>query len=172
MAGFSKQAFIGGFYADYFFWVNVLTILIQAFLVSRIVKYLGIAGVILALPLVALGAYSTIALGASLAVVLWAKTAENATDYSVMNTGKQMLWLLTSRAEKYKAKQAVDTFFVRTGDLLSAAIVYAGTTWLAMGVRGFAFTNLVLVLAWLTAAGLLLRAHRRVVAETQRTEAA
>jgi len=122
--------------------------------------------------MVALGAYSTIALGASFAVVRWAKTAENATDYSVMNTGKQMLWLPTSRAEKYKAKQAVDTFFVRTGDLLSAAIVYAGTTWLAMDVRGFAFTNVVLTLAWIAVAVLLLREHRKVVARTQRTEAA
>jgi ATP:ADP antiporter, AAA family len=168
----SRESFIGSFYGSYFFWVNVAALVIQAFLVSRIVKYVGIAGVILALPLVALGAYSTIALGASLAVVLWAKTAENATDYSVMNTGKQMLWLPTSRAEKYKAKQAVDTFFVRTGDLLSAAIVYAGTTWLAMGVRGFAITNVVLTLAWLAVAALLLREHRQVVARTQRTEAA
>jgi len=168
----SRESFIGSFYGSYFFWVNVAALVIQAFFVSRIVKYLGIAGVILALPLVALGAYSTIALGASLAVVLWAKTAENATDYSVMNTGKQMLWLPTSRAEKYKAKQAVDTFFVRTGDLLSAGIVYAGTTWLTLGVRGFAVTNVVLTLVWLAVAALLLREHRRVVAQAQRTEAA
>jgi AAA family ATP:ADP antiporter len=168
----SRESFIGSFYGSYFFWVNVAALVIQAFFVSRIVKYLGIAGVILALPLVALGAYSTIALGASLAVVLWAKTAENATDYSVMNTGKQMLWLPTSRAEKYKAKQAVDTFFVRTGDLLSAGIVYAGTTWLTLGVRGFALTNVVLTLVWLAVAALLLREHRRVVAQAQRTEAA
>jgi AAA family ATP:ADP antiporter len=168
----SRESFIGSFYGSYFFWVNVAALVIQAFLVSRIVKYLGIAGVILALPLVALGAYSTIALGASLAVVLWAKTAENATDYSVMNTGKQMLWLPTSRAEKYKAKQAVDTFFVRTGDLLSAGLVYVGTTWLTLGVQGFALSNLILIVAWLAVAGLLLREHRRVVAQTQRTEAA
>jgi len=168
----SRESFIGSFYGSYFFWVNVAALVIQAFLVSRIVKYLGIAGVILALPLVALGAYSTIALGASLAVVLWAKTAENATDYSVMNTGKQMLWLPTSRAEKYKAKQAVDTFFVRTGDLLSAGLVYVGTTWLALNVSGFAVTNLILILAWLGVAVLLLREHRRVVARAQRTEAA
>jgi ATP:ADP antiporter, AAA family len=168
----SRESFIGSFYGSYFFWVNVAALVIQAFLVSRIVKYLGIAGVILALPLVALGAYSTIALGASLSVVLWAKTAENATDYSVMNTGKQMLWLPTRREEKYKAKQAVDTFFVRTGDLLSAGLVYVGTTWLALGAKGFALSNLILIVAWLAVAGLLLREHRRLVAQTQRTEAA
>jgi len=168
----SREAFIGSFYGSYFFWANIAAVLIQAFLVSRIVKYLGIAGVILALPLVAFGAYSIIALGASFAVVRWAKTAENATDYSVMNTGKQMLWLPTHREEKYKAKQAVDTFFVRTGDLLSAGLVYVGTTWLALGVQGFALSNLILIVAWLAVAGLLLREHRRVVAQTQRTQAA
>jgi AAA family ATP:ADP antiporter len=170
--GLSREAFIGSFYGSYFFWVNIGAVVIQAFLVSRIVKYLGTAGVILALPAVALGAYSIIALGASFAMVRWAKTAENAADYSVMNTGKQMLWLPTRREEKYKAKQAVDTFFVRTGDLLSAGLVYAGTTWLALSVPSFALTNVVLTLAWIGLAVRLLREHRRVAAQAQRTEAA
>jgi AAA family ATP:ADP antiporter len=169
---FSKEAFIGSFYGSYFLWVNIAAVTIQAFLVSRIVKYLGIAGVILALPLVALGAYSVMALGASFAVVRWAKSAENATDYSVMNTGKQMLWLPTSREEKYKAKQAADTFFVRTGDLFSAGIVFVGTTWLALGVPGFAFSNVILTVAWLAVAILLLREHRRVMARAAKAEAA
>ena len=68
-------------------------------------------------PLIALGAYGFVAVGATMAIVRWAKTAENSTDYSVMNTAKQLLWLPTSREEKYKAKQAVDSFFVRLGDL-------------------------------------------------------
>ena len=71
----------------------------------------------------------------------WAKTAENSTDYSVMNTARQVLWLPTSREEKYKAKQALDTFFVRTGDVLSAPLVFAGTHWLILGVSGFALTK-------------------------------
>ena len=50
--------------------------------------------------------------------------AENSTDYSLMNTTKQMLWLPTSRDEKYKAKQAIDTFFVRAGDADRAAESY------------------------------------------------
>ena len=61
---------------------------------------------------------------------------------------------------------------MRTGDLLSAGLVYIGTTWLALGVQGFALSNLILIVAWLAVAGLLVREHRRAVAETQRTEAA
>ncbi len=63
------------------------------------------------------------------------KIAENSTDYSVNNTAKQMIWLPTSREEKYKAKQAIDTFFVRSGDMLAAGVVFLGTHGLALGVR-------------------------------------
>jgi AAA family ATP:ADP antiporter len=163
-AGFDQEAFIGAFYGSYFFWVNVATILIQAFLVSRIVKRLGMAGVVLALPLVALGSYGAAAAGAGLLALRLLKTAENAADYSVMNTAKQMLWLPTSREEKYKAKQAIDTFFVRGGDVLAAGLVYLGTQYLSAGVARFARANILVVLAALAVAMLLVREHRRLTA--------
>jgi AAA family ATP:ADP antiporter len=114
--GFDKTAFIGAFSGDYQFWVNVSALVLQAFVASRLVKHHGLAGVLLALPFIALGGYAVIAAGATFSIVRWIKTAENATDYSLMNTARQLLWLPTSREEKYKAKQAIDTFFVRTGD--------------------------------------------------------
>jgi ATP:ADP antiporter, AAA family len=163
-AGASREAFLGSFSGSYLFWVSVAALVLQAFVVSRIVKYLGVRGAVLALPLVALGAYSLIGIGVGFAIVRWAKTAENATDYSVMNTGKQMLWLPTRREEKYKAKQANDTFFVRLGDLLSAGIVFVGTTWFAMDIRGAAFFNVVLVAIWLAVAVVLLRHYRELAA--------
>jgi AAA family ATP:ADP antiporter len=167
LAGFDKQAFIGGFYADYFFWVNILTILIQAFLVSRVVKRFGMTGVVLALPVVALGVYGVAAAGAGLAALRILKTAENSTDYSVMNTAKQMLWLPTTRVEKYKAKQAIDTFFVRTGDLLAALVVFLGTHVMALGVAGFAWANIAVVLGAIGVALVLLREYRRLAASPE-----
>ena len=132
--------------------------MLQAFVASRLVKYAGLRGALLALPLIALGGYATIAAGASFALVRWIKTAENATDYSIMNTARQLLWLPTSREEKYKAKQAIDTFFVRGGDLLSAAVVYVGAR--RMGIAGFAAVNVALTLVWIGVALLILRHHR------------
>ncbi|HWO02980.1 MAG TPA: Npt1/Npt2 family nucleotide transporter [Blastocatellia bacterium] len=159
---FNKEAFIGTFYGKYFFWTNIATILIQAFLVSRIVKRFGMRGVLLALPIVALGAYGLAAVGAGLAMLLYVKIAENSTDYSVMNTGKQMVWLPTTREEKYKAKQAIDTFFVRSGDMLAAGVVFLGTEHLKFGVAGFAGTNIAVVLIAIGVAVLLLREYRRL----------
>ena len=69
-------------------------------------------------------------------MLLYVKVAENSTDYSVMNTAKQMIWLPTSREEKYKAKQAIDTFFVRMGDMLAAGVVFVGTHFVHRGRPG------------------------------------
>jgi ATP:ADP antiporter, AAA family len=164
---FDKGAFIGSFYGKYFFWTNVVTILIQAFLVSRIVKKFGMPGVLLALPLVALSAYGLASLGAGLSILLYVKIAENSTDYSVMNTGKQMLWLPTRPEEKYKAKQAIDTFFVRFGDMLAAGVVFLGTHILSFSVTSFALSNVAFVLMAIGVAVLLLREYKRITAPAE-----
>ena len=148
-AAFNKQAYIGAFSGDYQFWVNVSALLLQAFVTSRIVKHAGLRGALLALPLVALGGYAIVAAGVSFSVVRWVKTAENATDYSIMNTARQLVWLPTTREEKYKAKQAIDTFFVRTGDVLSAGAVFFGTTMLHLTINQFALGNIALTMVWI-----------------------
>jgi AAA family ATP:ADP antiporter len=163
--GFDRSAYIGAYYGSYFFWVNVIALLLQAFVASRLVKRFGLGGVLYALPLIALGAYGFVAVGATLGVVRLAKTAENSTDYSVMNTAKQLLWLPTAREEKYKAKQAVDSFFVRLGDLAAALVVFAGTAWVTLDANGFAVVNLCLIGLWLLLAVALVRRNRQATAD-------
>ncbi len=162
------ESFIGSFKGSYFSWVNILALLLQALVASRLVKYAGLTGVLLMLPVVALGSYALIGAGVGLALVRWAKTAENATDYSIMNTAKQLLWLPTTREQKYKAKQAVDTFFVRTGDVLSAGLVWLGTQVLHLGVPAFAWINLAVTAVWLALGVMLLRQHRALTAAAAR----
>lgn len=157
---FDKQAYIGGFSGDYQFWVNVTALLLQAFVASRLVRYRGLGGVLLALPLIALGGYALIAAGLGFSMVRWVKTAENATDYSIMNTARQLLWLPTTREDKYKAKQAIDTFFVRAGDVLSAGVVFMGTQIMNLTPHQFAIGNIVLTLVWLGVALRILQPSR------------
>jgi len=76
------------------------------------------------------------------------KTADNSLDYSLGNTTRQALWLPTSREAKYKAKQAIDSFMVRAGDVVSAGVVFAGE-WLSLSVPAFAAIQVALVAAWL-----------------------
>jgi ATP:ADP antiporter, AAA family len=151
LAPADQGRFIGAFFADYFQLVNIIGLVLQLFFVSRLVKWLGVSFALCLLPLVALGSYGAAMLLPSLAIVRWAKTAENAVDYSLMNTVRQMLFLPTTREEKYKAKQVIDSLVVRAGDVLAAGTVYVGTTVCALSVSQFAAINVLLVLAWLGA---------------------
>ena len=101
--------------------------ILQLFVVSRIVKYLGIGWAVMILPCISLGAYNVLAFIPTLTFVLMAKVAENSTDYSLNNTVRNMLFLPCTYEEKFSAKQAIDSFFVRMGDVLSAALVFFGT---------------------------------------------
>lgn len=157
----AREACIGRFFGDYYFWVNIATIVIQSLLVSRVVRAVGIAGVLLALPLTSLLTYALVFAGAGFPVFRWMKTLENATDYSAMNTARQMLWLPTSRADKYAAKQGADTFVVRVGDVLAAGLVLGGTTAMSLDIRGFSAALLVVIGAWTGVAWLLVKEYRR-----------
>ncbi len=145
----ARSEVIGAFYGQFFFWVNLVGVLIQMFLVSRIFKYFGVRAALFVLPVIAFGGYAAIALIGGLAVLRVAKGAENSVDYSLQNTVKQALFLPTSREAKYKAKAAIDTFFVRFGDSAAAAIVFFGLHTIGLGPRGFAIVNIALVSVWI-----------------------
>lgn len=155
--GLEMTQWIGKFYADFYSSVNLLSMLIQLFLVSRIFKWVGIKGALFFLPVIAFSGYMFISFGASLLLVKWVKTLENSTDYSLMNTTRYALFLIASREAKYKALTAVGTFFWRFGDVFSAMMVFLGTTYFAFNVESFAKLNVVLVGIWVTLCFLIIR---------------
>jgi len=142
------QHFIAGFYGDFFFSVSLVSALLQLLLVSRIIKFCGVSGSLFFLPLIALGGYAFIALTPFLTQIHFAKVIENSTDYSLQNTARQALFLPTSREVKYKAKAAIDTFFVRIGDLLSMGIVFLSVQ-LSLSTRALSSVNVLMIMVWL-----------------------
>lgn len=160
----ARKVFVGEFYAHFFGWVNLLGLLLQTLVVSRLFRYIGVRGSLFILPCIALTGYSLILLYPVLSVVRWLKILENSTDYSVQNTARQALFLPTSREAKYKAKAAIDTFFVRTGDVLTAGIVFVGTK-LALSISGFAAISVFLTLVWLAVTFAIYREHKRRIPE-------
>jgi AAA family ATP:ADP antiporter len=155
-----QKRMIGEFYGNFSSLYSGLGMLLQMFAVSRIFKYIGVRAALFILPGIALAGYSFILFLPLLSVIRWTKIFENGTDYSIQNTTRQALFLSTSREAKYKAKAAIDTFFVRAGDVVQAGIVMAGTA-VGLGIKGFASVNLVLTLVWLALAAGIVREHRR-----------
>jgi AAA family ATP:ADP antiporter len=151
--------------------VNILGFLLQSLAVSRIFKLIGVRGALYILPVLALGSYALIAALPIFAVVRVAKILENSTDYSIQQTTRHALFLPTSREAKYNAKQAIESFFWRAGDLLQAVVVFAGTA-LAFSVSQFAAVNIVLVLVWLGLVYAIAREHRKLVPVERQERAA
>jgi AAA family ATP:ADP antiporter len=156
-----RARFVGETYSRLFSTVNLTGFLLQTFVVSRVFKWLGVGRALFIHPIVALLGYLMMLRAPSLQLLGVLKVADNSLDYSLGNTTKQALWLPTSREAKYKAKQAIDSFFVRAGDVAQAATVYVGEL-LALTVPAFAAVNVALTGAWLVVAGLLgsVRPHR------------
>ena len=55
---------------------------------------------------------------------------------------------VVDRDAKYKAKQVVDTFLVRSGDVLAAGLVFVGTA-IGLATRAYAAIAFGLVLIWI-----------------------
>jgi AAA family ATP:ADP antiporter len=143
--------FVGQFKAEYFWWVNVVAVLGQFFVVSRVLKYLGVGTALLVLPVVSMGGALAIVLFPMLGLIRVAKVAEKGVDYSLETTAVNALYLVVSRDAKYKAKAVIDTFLVRSGDVCAAASIWIGTH-LGIRTHGFAAMNVVLAATWLLVA--------------------
>ena len=78
-----------------------------------------------------------------------------------------MLFLPCTYEQKFSAKQAIDSFFVRMGDVLSALLVFAGTSVWVLQPRGFAAINALLVVIWLGLAWRVGRYYKQLAATGQ-----
>ena len=160
-----RAVVIGRFYGGFYGAVNALALVVQAFLVARVLKRGGTRWALFLLPWVAFAGYGAIALYPSLAVIAIAKLAENSFDYSLETTVEQTLFLPTTREVKYTGKATVDTVCVRLGDMAAGALVLVSLHVLSLSRRGVAVANLMLVAIWLAIAIAIARRHRNLVGD-------
>jgi len=160
------------FYGNFYFWVNLGALLLQAFVCSRLLRFGGFGAILLLLPVISLLSYSAMALLPILSVVKVMKIAENATDYSINNTARHVLWLPVSSELKFKGKPAIDTLVIRIGDGFAALTVMVGVQLLGLSTQGFFVFNVALVLGWLGFAAAVVQLHGRLAREASAHAAA
>ncbi len=139
-----KGTFVGRFYSTFYFVVNLLGVLIQFFLVSRLLRWAGFEIAFALTPVVVFLGYAAFAFLPVLALFRYYKMVENSLDYSLQNTARQMLYLPLNRQQKYEARAVIDPFGQRIGDLLQAGLIFAGLHWIALSEGDFMVLTLVL----------------------------
>lgn len=161
----SKRDAIGRFYGSYFAWVTLAQLLLQMFVVSRLIRHFGVRGALLVLPAVMIVNYGLIAVVPVFSLMRITMIAENSCNYSVHTTASHSLFLPVTRHEKYVGMTTIDTFFFRFGDLLQALMIFVVTHWLPLPLRDVMLINLGLSLAALGTAVAIGRHHRAEVRE-------
>jgi AAA family ATP:ADP antiporter len=162
----AQDEYISSFYSGYYTVVNILSLLLQALIVARLLKWLGVRRALFVMPVVVLGGWIAVLALAGITIVRVEKSAENSLDYSLHNTLRQALFLPTSREAKYKGKAAIDTFFFRMGDVVAGlGLVFVLVHVMGLGVRAFAVLNIILAAVWLLLAALSGRLHDKRTAE-------
>ncbi len=114
------------------FTVNALTIIVQLFLTGRIVKHLGLGWTLALIPLLLGIGFLILGLTPVLGTIIMLQIIRRAGNYAVMKPAREMLYVVLSKEEKYKAKNFIDTAIYRGGDVVSA--------WAFAGLQGLGFT--------------------------------
>ncbi len=157
----AMQESTAAFYGDLYFWINLVTLILQAFAVSRILKAGGMQALLYTTPFISLIAYASMAFVPLLGLIKVLKVVENSSTLSIHNTARHMLWLPTSKEMLYQAKPTVDTLFVRLGDGMAALTILIGSRIFQLTNFGFVIINIVLVVVWIGLSTYLHREHSR-----------
>jgi len=129
------------------FATNALTLFIQFFLTGRIVRALGLGWTLALIPLLLGAGFLVLGMAPVLAVLVTLQVVRRAGNYAIMKPGREMLFVVLDRQEKYKAKNIIDTVIYRSGDLVSAW-AYTGLQALGLGLAAIALFAVPLTGLW------------------------
>ena len=134
---FSDRGVRTAFFAKIDLAVNVLTILFQAYLTARIVKWLGVGLTLAMIPLAMTLGFLSLGLYPTLAILVVVQVMYRAGRYGLTKPAREMLWTVLSREDKYKAKPFLDAAVYRGGDLVSGWI-YTGLAAVGLSIGAIA----------------------------------
>lgn len=154
------------FYGQFFFLVNIVALILQTLVASRLLKYGGFPAIALMLPLLVFTSSLALLLLPALSVIKFVKVAENATEYSINNTARHVLWLPLSLEVKFKAKTTIDSLFARLGDGMAGLTVLLGVNVFMLSLQSYFILNLVLVCLWIFFTLYIIREHRKLVVQS------
>jgi AAA family ATP:ADP antiporter len=108
--------------------VSALTFLTQTFATNRV----PLRAALLLLPCASLIGFALLSVVQTVAVFATLIIVRRVSEYALAKPGREVLFTIVSREEKYKAKNFIDTAISRGGD--------ATTGWLVTGLRGLGAT--------------------------------
>ena len=126
--------------------VNLLTLLLQAFVTGRLIRGAGIRFGIGLLPVITILCFAVLGLAPTLFVLMGVQAVRRATHFGIERPAREILYTDVSREERYKSKSFIDTVVYRAGD---AATAWMSSGLQALGLGAVAGVAIGLSLLWL-----------------------
>lgn len=146
-SAFADRGARTAFFAQVDLLVNVLTILVQAFLTGRLLKWLGVGITLALLPAMSVIGFTALGMVPTLTLFVIFLTLRRAGNFAIARPAREVLFTVVSREDKYKAKSFIDTFIYRAGDQIGAWSSPA-LGWLGLGLTGVSFVAAPLAALW------------------------
>ncbi len=146
--------------------VNGLTISIQVFLTSRMVRILGLAWTLALVPIILCVGFLALAFAPVLLVLVVVQVIRRAGNYAIMRPAREMLYVVLDRESKYKAKNFNDTVVYRGGDAV-AGWIYAILRVLGLSLSHLALIAVPLAAIWAVVAYRLGKQQTRLAAGSE-----
>lgn len=137
--------------------VQSLTLVTQIFLTGRIIRWLGLAMTLAALPVLSIVGFAALGAFPVFATVAVFTVLRRGGNFALTNPAMEALFTVVKREDKYKAKNVIETVIYRSGDQIGIWS-YSGLTALGLGLSGTSYVAIPLSAVFL---GLALWLGRR-----------
>ncbi len=127
--------------------VNTITVVIQLFLTSRLMKWLGVGLTLVLMPILSGFGFLAIGFAPVLAVLAAFQVLRRAAGFALLRPAREVLFTVLRREDKYKAKSLIDTFGYRFGDQIGAWS-YKGLHDFGLDIRATSFIAAPIVAGW------------------------
>ena len=165
-SAFTDRSARTAFFAQIDLLVNVLTVLVQAFLTGRLLKWFGVGVTLAILPALSVVGFTTMGVVPTLALLVIFLTLRRAGNFAIARPARETLFTVVSREDKYKAKNFIDTVIYRAGDQIGAWSSPA-LAWLGLGLTGVSFVAAPIAAIWLVVSLWLGRKQSAMAREAQ-----
>lgn len=128
--------------------VGVLSIIVQLFLTSYVLKRFGIRTALSFLPVAILVSSMGFAVAPVLLFAASMSIADNALNYSINQSAKEALYVPTSNDATYKAKAFIDMFVQRLAKVVSVMLNLFFSIAFVGGIRWLSLVTFVMLLGW------------------------
>jgi AAA family ATP:ADP antiporter len=146
-SAFADRAARTQFFGQIDLLVNTSTLVVQIFLTSRILRWLGVAATLALLPVLSMVGFAALALAPTIGVLVVLQVTRRVGNFAVARPTRELLFTVISREDKYKAKTFIDTVVYRAGDQIGSWS-YAALAFVGLGIAGVSLVAVPLSLAW------------------------